>query len=295
MSLRTLVVCALFASAQIAHADVIQLKSGDELHAKIKRVTADAVYIDHPELGNIRLSRDKVVGDLDHAINPGLFGTSFMSGWNRRIDAGLNGSEGSSVSTNATAGLNLNYKDRDKRWVITGRYALQRNKKRITSNNAGADVRRDWLLPDSRWFAYGAAGYQFDAFQSWKHRVVLSAGPGYNLLKREKQTLDVRIGPAYTRDFSGPETNKVEALWAMDYSWQPWDRIKLTLSNQFYTEVWPDAGEFRNITSGEWTTRLLDEPALNLIVGINNEYETDLTPPSKNNNLKYHTTLGLDF
>ena len=288
-------VCALVVSGQIAHADVIQLKSGDELHAKIKRVTAAAVYIDHPELGNIRLSRDKVVGDLDHAINPGLFGTSFMSGWNRRIDAGLNGSEGSSVSTNATAGLNFNYKDKDKRWLATGRYALQRNKKRITSNNAGIDIRRDWLLPDSPWFVFATGRYQYDQFQSWEHRIVLSTGPGYNLLKREKQTLDVRIGPAYTRDFSGQNPNKVEVLWAMDYSWNPWDRVKLTLSNEFYTEIWEDAGQFRNVTSAAWTTRLLDEPALSLIVGVNNEYETDLKPPSKNNNLKYHTTLGVDF
>ena len=218
-----------------------------------------------------------------------------MRGWNRRIDAGLNGSEGSSVSTNATAGLNFNYKDKDKRWLVTGRYALQRNKKRITSNNAGIDIRRDWLLPDSPWFVFATGRYQYDQFQSWEHRIVLSTGPGYNLLKREKQTLDVRIGPAYTRDFSGEDANKVEVLWAMDYSWNPWDRVKLTLSNEFYTELWTDAGQFRNVTSGQWTTRLLDEPALSLIVGVNNEYETDLKPPSKNNNLKYHTTLGVDF
>ncbi len=165
----------------------------------------------------------------------------------------------------------------------------------MTANNAQADLRRDWLLPNYRWFAFGALRYQFDAFQSWKHRVIVSAGPGYNLLDREKQTLDVRFGPAYTRDFSGDSNNKIEILTALDYTWQPRNRIKITLSNQFYTETWPDAGQFRNLTSAEWTTTILKEPELNLILGVNNEYESDLEPPSKKNNLKYYSTLGRDF
>ncbi|MGE4607554.1 MAG: DUF481 domain-containing protein [Myxococcota bacterium] len=295
MSLRILVVCAMLVSAQIAHADAIRLKGGDEIHGEIVEVTADTVVLVHPELGRLTIARDKIEGDLKHAPSPGLFGTNFMHGWKRRIDLGLNGSQGTTISANATGGLNFNYKDKDKQWLLTGRYFFQRNKEGTTANNAEIALRRDWLMRDSRWFAYGTVRYQYDQFQSWEHRGILSTGPGYNLLKREKQTLDVRLGPAYTRDFGNQESNHAEILWAMDYTWKPRDRIKITLSNQFYTEIGPDPGEFRNLTSAEWTVRLMENPALDLILGGINEYQSDLEPPDKKNNLRYYTTLGVNF
>ena len=295
MLLRNVVVCLLVVSAQAAHADTIKLKSGDELNARILEVTADTVIIDHPELGRVKIPRDKVETDLGDKLNPGLFGTGFMRGWNRRIDLGINGSQGNSIATNITGGLNFNYKDKRKRWLVTGRYFFQRDETGPTDNNARLDLRRDWLLPDSPWFAYGAMRYQYDQFESWLHRIVVSAGPGYNLFKREKQALDVRLGPAYTRDFGGGGTNKAEVLTAIDYSWKPRKRFKFTLSNLFFTEVGPSPGEFRNVTLAQGTMRLLDDPELDLIIGGENEYESDLRSPDKKNTLRYYMTFGMNF
>ena len=295
MSIRTLVTCTLLFSGQIAQADTIRLKSGDELNAVIVEVTADTVIIEHPELGRMKIPRAKIEGDLKHKLNPGLFGTQFMRGWDRRIDLGFNGSQGNSISRNVTGGLNLNYKDEEKYWIITGRYFFQGDENGTSDNNARLDIRREWLLPGSRWFAYSALRYQYDEFEPWLHRIVLTAGPGYNLVKREKNILNIRFGPAYTRDFDGLRKNQAEALLAMDYTWKPRDRLKLTLSNMFYAQLAPDAGQWRNVTLAEWSMRLFNEPELDFILGGENEYETDIEPPDKKLRLKYYMTLGLNF
>lgn len=295
MSLRFLLVCTLFISLNVARAETIQLANGDELTVKILEVTVDKVVIQHPELGVITVARDKIKSELTHKLNPGLFGTSFLEGWNRHIDLGANGSQGTSISRNFTAGLDFNYKDEHKQWKVTGRYSYQGDEEGTTENQGRLSVQRNWLLPDSLWFWFGALGYQYDQFESWEHRALLSAGPGYHLLKRKKHTLDVRVGPAYVREFGRRTVNKADLLAAFDYTWKPRDRVTITLSNQFFLEAAPDAGQIRNMTFVNWRTRILAEPALDLVFGVENQYQSQNEDGDKPNTLNYYITLGVNF
>lgn len=295
MSLRTLVVCALLAAVEVARAEEIELKNGDTLTCEIIEVTVDHVVIEHAELGVLDLERAKVKTDLQHRLAPGLFGTGFMRGWNRHIDLGFNGSQGNTISTNITGGMDFSYKDESRRWGLTGRYFFQRDETGTTDNNARVELRRDWFMSNSPWFAFGALGYQYDEFESWNHRSVLTAGPGYHLLKREKLTLDLRAAPAFAREFGVRKINKAEALFAVDATWKPRERMTIKLSNLLFTEVSPDAGQLRNVTFANWKTRILSDPALDLIFGADNEYETQVEDGDKKNSLNYYMTLGISF
>ena len=98
-------------------------------------------------------------------------------------------------------------------------------------------------------------------------------------------------GPANTQD---PD-NKAEGLFALDYYWQPAERYSLSISNQLFTQTQPDFGEIRNLTIGEMKILLSERPALNLKIGAENEYETEVEGDDEKNNLKYYMALGIDF
>jgi putative salt-induced outer membrane protein YdiY len=194
------------------------------------------------------------------------------------------------------AGFNFTFDDQFKRWRFTGRYFFNTSDD-DNDNNATVDLRRDWLVPGSRWFAFSTGRFQFDEFESWKYRTIFSGGPGYNLLRTEKDehVLDTRLGVAYTREFGDRNQSKGEALIAFDYAWAFSKKYRLTFSNQFFLEAVPSAGEFRNLTLAEWTMALTERPSMNLRVGFSNEYESDIDPGDTKNDLKYYLALGLDF
>ena len=213
----------------------------------------------------------------------------------RRIDLGINGKEGNSVNLNLVAGLDFRYQDDFKRWRLTGRYFLNRDEDGTSDNNARVDLRRDWLLPGSRWFGRTSIRYQFDEFESWEHRVSTFVGPGYNLVNREAHELDVVLGPAFTRDFGERQDEVGEVMFGVDYAWTMSEKFSFSLQNNYVFEVVPDFGEFRNVTIGEWRIALLKDPELSLNVGAEYEYESEVEMDDKKNDFRYYLSLGLDF
>jgi putative salt-induced outer membrane protein YdiY len=286
----------LIACTATARADTLTLANGDKITGEIVEWALDSVVMEHPQLGRIRLSLDQLAIDTGKPPSPGLFGTNFLRGWNRSISLGWNGESGNDDSTNIVANFNFNFEDSFKRWLVTGRYFFNLSDD-DNDNNATVDLRRDWLIPGSRWFSFATFRFQFDQFESWKFRNTFSAGPGFNLIRTEddQHVLDTRFGVTYTREYGDRNRNKGEALFAFDYAWSFSKRQKLTFSNQFFLEAVPSAGEFRNLTLGEWTVRLTREPSMNFKIGLSNEYETDTEPGDRKNDVKYYMALGLDF
>ena len=71
---------------------------------------------------------------------------------------------------------------------------------------------------------------------------------------------------------------------------------KSTLIRHLNRLIEPTAGEIRNLTIGELRIRIMEEPlGLNFTIGAENEYETDIDPGDKKNDLKYFMTVGLGF
>jgi hypothetical protein len=44
-----------------------------------------------------------------------------------------------------------------------------------------------------------------------------------------------------------------------------------------------------------WTWDLAEKPALSLKAGLENEYQSDVAPGTKKIDLKYYTSIGIDF
>ena len=293
---RLSIALALCVCCATASADTLVLANGDRITGDIVEWALDHVVIEHPQLGRIRLSLEQLEIDTGEPPSPGLFGTRFLRGWKRNINFGWNGQIDESSSINILAGFDFNFENEFRRWQFTGRYFFNASDD-DNDNNATVDLRRDWLRPGSPWFSFATYRFQFDQFQSWKYRSIVSTGPGYNLLRTDENAhvLDARLGVTYNREFEGQNGNKGGALIAFDYVWTLSKRYSLTFSNQFFPEAVPSAGEFRNLTLGEWRIALTERPSMNLRVGFSNEYETDIDPGDTKNDLKYYMALGLDF
>lgn len=278
-----------------ASADSLKLANGDELNGEIVEWAVDYVLIEHPQLGKIRVSLDQLDLDTGKPPSPGLFGSTFLRGWNRTFDLGWTGRVGSTDRISITAGLNFNYTDEFRRWRLTGRYFFNKSSDGDDDNNARIDLRRDWLFPGHDWFAFAAFRYQFDQFEAWEHRTVFSIGPGYNLVHTEAHQLDLRVGPSFTKEFAGDRDSKGEVLFGFDYAWTISSRSSLNLSNDFYLQYTPELADFRNLTTGEWRLGITEKPALALKIGASNEYDSSPDPGDDANDLRYYLSLGLDF
>ena len=187
------------------------------------------------------------------------------------------------------------YSDQFKRWSIRGRQFYSEEDDGVTDNNARIDLRRDWLFPGSRWFAFVSSRYQYDEFESWEHRTTSTVGPGYELIRSETHRLDGRLGAAFTREFGERKESKAESLLAFDYHWDLAERYSVSITNQLFTQVQPEFGEVRNLTIGELKILLSEDPSLSLKFGVENEYETEVEGDDEKNNLKYYMALGIDF
>jgi putative salt-induced outer membrane protein YdiY len=290
-----LVLLALLGVAPSAHAGTLVLANGDEINGEIIEWAVDHVVIEHPQLGKVRLELDELQLDTGEPPNPGLFGTRFLRGWSRRVDLGITGEQSNSSSLSLTFGSKFAYQDPWTRWRLNGRYFLNLSDDGDNDNNATFNLKRDWLFPESRWFGFAASRYQFDQFKAWKHRVTFVGGPGFHLVETEQHSLDVALGPAFTREFGTSSANKGEAMLSLSYDWKISERQSFDLVNQYFVEYRPNAGDWRTFTKLDWSLRLTESPVLSLKLGFQNEYESNPDSGDKNNDLKYFLTLGMDL
>ena len=87
----------------------------------------------------------------------------------------------------------------------------------------------------------------------------------------------------------------VLSVWGWEvWIWKFTPAQRLKASNYFYYSFTPWA-TFRNVSSANWRWDLAEEPNLNLQAGVENEYQSDVAPGRKKNDLKYFTTVGIDF
>jgi len=290
------VVLMMLGVASPIYADTLVLANGDTINGEIVEWAIDHVVIEHPQLGTIRLELDQLKLDTGTPPNPGLFGTRFMRGWKRRIDIGLTGERDSDNTVSLTIGWQFSYKDQFTRWRLNGRYFYNADDDDgDDDNNATADLRRDWLMPGSRWFYSLGGRYQFDDFEAWKHRITLLSGPGLHLIETDKHAFDVIVGPAFTREFGTSNANKAEGVVLVSYDWTISKRQSIDLDNLYSYEFVPDGQEWRNLTTLAWALRVTEHPAMSVSLGIQNQYDSNPDPGDDSNDFKYFLTLGLDL
>jgi hypothetical protein len=290
--MRRFLACALLALAPLAAAaDSIDLVNGDKLSGDVVERTAERVVLEHPVLGRIEIPVEQI--KPPKAPNGGLFGTSFLAGWTRTFQLGVSGAQGNTKNNDVLAALDLDYEDEDKRWSFDAVYRFGVADGETNKHDAFTQLRRDWLLNESPWFLFAIGRFDYDQFRTWTYRLNGSGGIGYQFLKGERFDLKGLFGPSLTKEFQDSDFF-VEALVGVEGLWKIAPDHTLSLSNTIYPAL-NDLGEFRNLSVLAWKWKLMEDPGLSLIAGVNNEYLSKVDDGLKHNDVKYSTSIGIDF
>lgn len=225
----------------------------------------------------------------------GWFGTSLFRGWKTSLAAGFSGSAGNTEGNSVNAQFKMAYEDDRDRIVWDNTYFLKTQSGERSQNEFKTDLVRDWFIPDSKWFWFASAGYQFDDFKAWEHRASVFGGPGYTWVKNDDLEFLTRFGAGVTYEAGQVDELTPEALiGAAIVKWNITETQTLSASNTFYPSF-RALGEFRNVTSLEWKVKLDGASGLSLKLGLENEYESAPDDGDEANDIKYFGALVVDF
>ncbi len=275
----------------LAQTETIELSNGDKVTGTVVERTDEKIVLDHDVFGRIEIPLAQLM--QPEPPNPGLFGTGFLEGWTRTFSLGLSGQEGNSKTLDIIATLDADFEDENRRWAFDARYNYSTANSDTTNHNAMVALGRDWLFSESRWFTFARGRFDYDDFRTWELRLQGDGGVGYEFIKWETFELRGRTGPSLVQEFSESQF-RAEWLAGPEFVWHLTPNQKLEASNFFFYSFTPWA-EYRNLSDVHWQWNLAEKPALSLKAGLENEYQSDVESGIKKNDLKYYTSIGIDF
>ena len=288
-------VAAVGLAVSPALADVVELNSGEKLEGEILSDTESEVVMEHPVLGRITIPRAEV--KAEEAVNPGLFGTNFLLGWNRNLGAGLSGSAGVSSDLDVNLTMGLNREGERHRQEFTARYFYSQARDDTTGETTTGKNQffgryiHDFLFPGSRFFLFGSGRYDYDQFEDWSQRIQASGGVGYELIQTESVQLRTRVGAGVSQTFS-PSNTSPEGLVNLDLGWDVVEGQRLTARATFFPNF-GDMPEWRFFTEAAYNISLGIIEGLGLRIGY--QYEYDRGALGEKNDLKYLANLIYNF
>lgn len=161
-----------------------------------------------------------------------------LDNWKGRGEIGGFRSTGNSSNIGFTGRLDL------KRQGIDWTHQLRANAD--YQRSAGVTSREKYLASyEPRYqvgtdlFAYGLGQFESDRFQGFDSRYALSAGVGYQAVKRSDLNLAVKAGPAlrHTEFTSGENDTRLAGLLGLDFDWTIVDGLKFTQDTNLVAET----------------------------------------------------------
>ncbi|MHC4217759.1 MAG: DUF481 domain-containing protein [Planctomycetota bacterium] len=202
--------------------------------------------------------------------------------WKAAIDFALTSVTGNTEEQTMRFGFNGGYETEKTRLTIDASYYLKVSRGTTTDNKFTAGSRHDWLWPDSRWFWFVGGRLDYDQFESWETRMNFQGGPGYQLLKKEdndlNMTLDVYGGIGARKEWGSLNDEwKPEGLLAIDYTYFITERMRFDIDAAFFP-AFEDFKDYRFRSTATWRYALTEEQNLSLVIGYLLEYQSIADP-----------------
>lgn len=218
----------------------------------------------------------------------------FLSGWERRIELGLSGSEGNSTAGSFRGKFRADRKTDLSETRLSLEYVYATRDAKATANRFSSEIRYDKLMKDSSWRYFARASFDADQFQSWDYRVTLGGGFGYQVIQDEKTNLLVRGGLSAAQDLGGPNDDiRAEGILGFDLSRKLNERQRLTANFDFLPGITEQ--RLRVNAKAEWEIMIDPERQLSLKVGGQDRYDSDPGGSASRNDLSYYMLLAIQF
>jgi len=179
----------------------------------------------------------------EKAQHPGL-----LQGWSGGTTIGFGLTGGNSQTVNLNLAFDAARKGlRDKLSLYTTSvYAINNAPGAFpttTANTIQGGIRYDYDLTN-RLFAFGSADFMTDALQGLNLRSIFAGGLGYHAIKTETTTLDLLVGPNYTRENYTTLTRNFASLTLGEEFKHKFARTEVSQKAFFYPNL-SNTGEYR--------------------------------------------------
>lgn len=314
----TVIACALAATA--ARAEVIVLTTGETIKAPIASQNDEQVIVQHPILGQLTVPRagiasiapDPAPAEVGEPAQAAVVvpptppaepaepeaappPAGFFDGWSSKLEIGFTFNDGNTENADLLVSFVSVKETETDRWKADTSYFLAFDSGDRTDNKFTAGLLKDWLIPDSKWFYWAKARYDYDEFKSWNQRVAASAGLGYHLIQEDDMTLDLRAGLGAAREFGSNDKNvKLEAPLGFDWDWKLTEQQSVGVEGWAYPDL-TDLPEARYTLDVFWQVKLDFQKGLAFKLGLFDEYETQVDPGDEHNDIRIYGSLVYEF
>jgi len=277
-------------AAEVGEAVDLKLETGEVLKGVLVEETETEVVIDHEWLGRITIARDQL--KKPPQPNPGLFGTSLLEGWRRRLSTGISGSEGITKKLNVLFRAEIDTQKERFRGDFDGRYIYESENKSKSENKSRVTYLHDLLFPETRFFLYGVGNWDTDEFEDWDHRLQGSGGVGLEIYKSDPFTVRGRMGPGFSTRIGDQDGTAAEGVANVQAIWLPIEGQEIR-SSVTYRLDGTEFPEFLLNGKLDWTIALAYVQGLNLRLSA--LYEYDSKGAENNNDLDYTASIVYEF
>jgi putative salt-induced outer membrane protein YdiY len=211
--------------------------------------------------------------------------------WRQQVELGLNGASGNSDTLSIHVGFNSDYADPEKNWKFKSAYDRAKSSGDVSANRLFADLKREWIWPDIPWFSFLQGRYDWDEFKDWDDRFSASSGIGYQHLKDETWDIATRLGLGGSVSRGVDEDDSTpELVLAFDLGWIISEYERFEFNNALYPDL-DETGEYRNLTAINWAIKMAEARNLAIKLGLQNEYDSNVTEDKEKNDFTYNLSL----
>lgn len=271
---------------------VIQTETIAEIQTDYQALTQ--VTPQSVETVNIALS-EQAPAEGTMTIEPedtGLLGTGWLADWERRLDVGISGSSGKTSNQLINLGFTAELATEETRISSRTGYSRSKSEGDLSDNAFFTSVNRDWLIPESQWFRFAGARFDADEFKDWNQRINANTGVGYEFTNSDDFLLLGRSGVGFSQTIGGErEEFTPEGLLGIESRWRINDSQRVSFANTIFPSF-EDLGEYRNLTTLDWSLDLDSLHGVALKVGLQNEYDTATEDGISKNDFKYTLSLS---
>ncbi|THK40671.1 DUF481 domain-containing protein [Methylophaga sp. SB9B] len=317
-----LFVCLLAPVLSYAAPVTLVLTNGDRLQGDLLERNQESLTIKHQLLGEMTISTNTVSeiktdyealaqqtptteqstpqpyvepAGLVAAAEPedsGLFGTGWLSDWERRFDLGLTGSRGKSDNSKVNVAFNADLATERTRINSRTAYFYAKSEDETSDNSFFTSINRDWLKPTTPWFMFAGGRFDIDKFKDYDYRVNANSGFGYEFANSEDFLFVGRSGVGFNKTFGGERQEFTpEGLLGLESRWRINAAQRLALANTFYPSF-DSFDAYRNVTTFDWILDLDERAGVALKVGMTNEYDSETEDNISKNDFKYMLSLS---
>jgi hypothetical protein len=167
-----------------------------------------------------------------------------------------------------------------------------------TSDNKGYLLGTyNWLFPGKRYFFFTDARLDYDEFNSWDERFTAHVGAGYRFILPPKLALNGTIGIGVLREWGGLNDNwRPEGLIGLDGKYDISEKQSIVFATTYYPQLDSfDPYYYRWVNSLGWQWKINGDDGLALTAGVAHEYQEQILPDRKHNDVRIFAGVDWTF